>query len=415
MSDVTVGQLLDAIGGGADLGYFDGYTIGGQDVRNASIGFPTYFRSVSLISSVMAQMLSGGSLSIRNRDGEVVETDRARRILDLFEHSPDGMTASHTWIEDWVTDYLVEGNALCEVVRGYRNGIMGLHRLSSWDANTVIASNGMTVYRARKIGGAPINEYREIAEMNVVHSRWGRMLRYAASQSVNRWNFAAAPVRLMRPALEIGLAGDRYIKEWFDGINSSIGISFEDRLRPEQFKEVQAQIDSTTSSSRRRKPLVVGSKAMFTNLQNNAASKDQAMLREFQVSDIARIYGIPGPIIGQNVTQWGQGIEALAKFFWKFCIRQHIDRMLAPVKFQLLLPGQRFEVDPTELLRGDIADIATLITAVSGDAQRDQIATTEEMRNWMGLPVEPEKGELRMAQQDDKSEPDSNGMNGNES
>ena len=415
-SDVTIGQLLDAIGGGGvGLDYVDNYSIGVgglRDIRNASLAFPTYFRVISLCSGVIAQLLSSGSLRIRDREGEVVETDMARRVLDLFEHSPDGITPAHTWIEDWATDYLVEGNALCEVVKGYRGKLYGLNRLSVWDANTIATKDGSTVYRAREIGAKYTNDFREIAEMDVMHSRWARTLRYSASQQANRWNFAPAPVRLMRVALEVGLAGDKAIQDWFAGSKANVGIAFKERLNPSQFEQVQSQI---SKSSDRRRPIIVGADATFTNLQNNAATKDQAMLREFQVSDVGRIYGTPGPIIGQAVTQWGEGIESLAKFFWKFGIRQHINRMLAPAKMRLLEPGQRFEVDPTELLRGDIADIAMLITAASGDAQRDQIATIEEMRNWMGLSANPERGQLRTRDENAMDGMNDGDMSGNES
>ena len=414
-SDLTVGQLLDAIGsGGGGVDLFDNYSVGLgglRDIRNASLAFPTYFRVISLCSGVIAQLLSGGSLRIRGRDGELVKTDKARRILDLFEHSPDGVTPAHNWIEDWAIDLLVEGNALCEVVKGYRGAVIGLKRLSVWDANTVAASDGTTVYRAREIGARYTNDFQEIAEMNVMHSRWGRAARHSASQSANRWNFAPAPVRLMRTSLEVGLAGDKAIMEWFQGQKANVGIAFKGRLTPEQYKQVQSQIVASTD---RRRPLLVGADATFTNLQNNAADKDQAALREFQVSDVARIYGVPGPIVGQAVTQWGQGIETLSKLFWKFGVRQHMNRLMAAAKKSLLQPGQRFEVDPTELLRGDIADIATLITAVSGDAQRDQVATTEEMRNWMGLPGSPESGELRKAPENGSMGMNDTGMTSDE-
>ena len=411
-SDLTVSQLLDAIGGGADYSYFDEYKIGTRDIRNASLGFPTYYRCITLISSVIAQLLSGGALRIHNRDGEIVKTDRAKRVLDFFEYSPDGVTPAHTWIEDWCVDYLIEGNALCEVQRGVRNRLVGLSRLSVWDANTVEASDGSIVYRVRPIGGSHKNTFVDISEMNVMHSRWPRVLRHSASSSVNKWNFAAPPVRLMRPALEVGLAGDQYIKEWFkSGQNSTIGIALKQKVSKTQLNQLQATL---ANASKNRRPLLVGADATFTNLQNNAANKDQDALREFQVSDVSRVYGIPGPIMNQQVTQWGQGIEQLAKLFWKTCIKQHIDRMLAPANFHLLLPGQRFDVDPTDLLRGDITGIAGLITAISGDAQRDQVATTEEMRRLIGLSLKPEHGELQKATGDDNGMMENNEGTGDE-
>ena len=394
-SDVTIGQVLDAISGGAYPDLLSQYSIGIRDMRNASMGFPAYFRAITLLSGVMSELITNGSLRVYDRDDTLVKSEPVNRILNLFEYSPDGMTPAQTWVEDMCIDYLVEGNALCEVQRGMRNKVVGLNRLSVWDANTVQATDGSIVYRARKVGYTLTNEFRDVAAMNVMHARWPRTLRHSASSQANRWNFAPAPVRLMRPALEIGLAGDQYIKEWFEGSNrSSIGITLKDRQAIKSLPEIASAI---TEASKNRKPLILPTDGSFTNLNNNAANKDQDMLREFQVSDVGRVYGIPGPIMNQQVTQWGQGIEQLAKLFWKVCVRQHIMRMLIPAQFHLLKPGQRFDVDPTDLLRGDITSISSLITATRRDAQTDQIATTGEQRKWLGLPRNPEDGELLKA------------------
>ena len=394
-SELTIGQLLDYVSGTGDLDALGNYAIGARDIRNAALAFPTYLRAITLLSGVIAQLITNGSLRIVDSEGEIVETDSAKRALNLLEHSPDGRMDAHTWLEDFVIDYLVEGNALCEVVRGSRNRVVGLSRLSVWDANTVQAQDGTLVYRARPVGMSMTNQFYEISELNVIHPRWPRTLRYSASSTANRWNFAPAPVRLMRPALEVGLAGDQFIRDWYRaGQNNTIGISLKEDVTATQAQDVQAAVAQASQS---RRPLIVGGDAKFTNLQNNASNKDQADLREFQVSDVSRVYGIPGPIMNQQVTQWGQGIEQLKKLFWSTCIKQHIDRVLAPIGFHLLQPRQRFVVDPTDLLRGDITSIASLITATRRDAQTDQIATVDEQRHWLGLPRTPEHGELEKA------------------
>ena len=404
-SDQTIGQILDVVSGGA-YPYLNSFSIGSfGDMRNASMNFPAYLRVITLLSGVMSELITNGSLRIYDKEGNLVKTQKARKILNLFEHTPDGETPAQTWVEDWCVDYLVDGNALCEVNK-VSNRIVGLNRLSVWDANTVEGTNGNITYRVRKIGHTLTNEFVDVASMNVMHSRWPRVLRYSASSTANRWNFAAPPVRLMRPSLEIGLAGDQYIKEWFEGNNkSSIGISLKDKLSVKMLPDI---LDAIADATKKGSPMLVPAEATFTNLNNNAANKDQDALREFQVSDVARVYGVPGPILGQQVTQWGQGIEQLAKLFWKVCIRQHLIRMLEPAKFRLLEPGQKFAVDPTDLLRGDITSISSLITATRRDAQTDQIATIGEQRKWLGLPNKPESGEELL-----KATGEDSNMNGN--
>ena len=394
-ADATISQLLDYIGSGGDTNFLGMYGVGPFGIRNASVSFPTFFRAVTLLSSMIAQVLTSGSLRIMDIDGRVVKNATSRRILQLFAHSLDNETASFTWVEDWVIEYLIDGNALAEIARGPRGSLAGLRRLSSYDADIIRATNGDRVYRARYADEERSAGKAYFSDRNLVHVRWPRVIRPTGGKRA-REAFAAAPVNLMRVALEIGLEGDRYVRDWYKAgggaHRSNIGISMRQTLSPdhvEQFQKLFAQ--STTS----RAPLLMGGGASFTNLTQTASNKDQAQLRDFQVSELGRVYGIPGPILNQQVTQWGSGIEQLSKFFWRFGLRQHVERVLNALAFRVLTPGQRFGVDDADLLRGDADSVSKLLISTRGDAQTEEVATREERRIWAGLPLQPEHGELK--------------------
>ena len=100
--------------------------------------------------------------------------------------------------------------------------------------------------------------------------------------------------------------------------------------------------------SKSREPLVTfGGKS--TKIEDSPQDSEARGLREFQVQEIAKVYGVPAPLLGVDVTEWGQGIEQLAKLFWRFGARQHLERFLAPFQNRLLRPGDRFHVDTTDL------------------------------------------------------------------
>ena len=98
---------------------------------------------------------------------------------------------------------------------------------------------------------------------------------------------------------------------------------------------------------------------------------------------------MPAPLLGVNLTQWGEGIEQLAKLYYRFGARHHLDRLLAPFQSVLLRSGQRFRVDTTEFLRGDATSLQKTMISLRGDAQRPAVATREELRHIAGLPVDP--------------------------
>ena len=140
--------------------------------------------------------------------------------------------------------------------------------------------------------------------------------------------------------------------------------------------------------SQSREPLVTfGGKS--TKIEDSPQDREARGLREFQVEEVAKVYGVPAPLVGVQVTEWGAGIEQLSKLFWRTGERLHIERFLAPFQNSLLLPGDRFHVNTIDFLRGDSAAIKEMIMALQGDAQRAPVATREELRDIAGLTVDP--------------------------
>ena len=86
------------------------------------------------------------------------------------------------------------------------------------------------------------------------------------------------------------------------------------------------------------------------------------------------------------MTQWGKGIEQLAKLFYRFGGRAHLERFLAPIQLRLLSKGNRFHVDTSDLLRGDSDSIQKMTAAMAGNAQTRPTASMDELRRVQGLP-----------------------------
>ena len=96
-----------------------------------------------------------------------------------------------------------------------------------------------------------------------------------------------------------------------------------------------------------------------------AQDADLRELRAQVQSEVAMAYGVPGPLIGINITQWGSGIEQLNRLFWRRTLRpmaiafeQQFQRL---VQFRYLV---RF--DESDILRGDWSAVSQYIGAVMG-------------------------------------------------
>lgn len=396
-SDI-VNSLLDAINGSGDLIGFADDADGRLSMRNAALGYPALVRCATLLSSVIAQLVTCGSMRVVNSEGAVVNSTNAKQALNLFSHSLDGYFDSLTSVEDLVVDYVLEGNAIAKINTNNRGGATSIVRMSSSSAETFPTSDGGFVYRATPALDAKSGTYETISPDYVAHCRLPLMFRHSSGISTSRQLFAPSPIRLLNRALQIAIASDKAIRQYYKtGQRSNLGIAYPDKISNTQMKDLRAAYTALQNTGA---PFVVDRDARFTNLDNTASNADSLNLREFQVAEVSRIFGIPGPLLNQSLTSWGQGIAELAKLAWRFGLCQHTERFLAPFSFRLLRPGERFKVDPSDLLRGDPEQMARFLMAVKRSAQQDETLTLEEQRMFVGYPTEPLSGELREAMGD---------------
>ena len=385
-ADTTWSQILDYASGAGDAWPLDFYRAGVPIGRDVAVSYATLNRCVTLIAGTVAQLVAGGTLRVVDADGRRRTSRQAARVLELLSGSPDGgTTPASSFIEDVVADYCLDGNALLVPTVSGDGTLRRLRRMSPWDTDVTYAQSGEPIYRLTTVDGPLATEYH--AARDVVHIRWPRLLRSGRARST-REGFALAPVVALRPALDIGLQGDTYIREWFRrGAQSKLHINFDTPRgeKPPVLDEREKLAQWVLKYSRTRAPLVTfDGKSSY--LQDTPQDREAKALREFQLQEVGRVFGIPAPLLNVDMTSWGSGIEQLAKLFFRFGLRQHLDRVLAPLQVRLLAPGDRFWVDTSDLLRGDADAIGTLLMALQGDAQHAPIATREELRHLAGLP-----------------------------
>ena len=161
-------------------------------------------------------------------------------------------------------------------------------------------------------------------------------------------------------------------------------------MTPDQRKEVTDTVAETLMKT----PAFAAMGGELMEISAAPVHEHALEARSQMVEEVARFYGLPLPILSAPIGQWTRGVnEQVMKMAWRTGVRPHLDRLLSAFQTRLLMPGERFEVDPTEFVRGDAAGISEMLMATQGDSQRDPVASRPELRRIAGLPRVPD-GEI---------------------
>lgn len=375
-----------------DTGLLSGRGYGGRGIpyhRNLAIQSPALFRCVTMISGHIASLIKN-NLRVLNKNNEESTSPSAERAIMLLMSMPDGISPARQWIEDVLQDYLLDGNALVFVEKS-GSKVLKLHHMYSWASNSASVapspddpySEYLYQVRYRRYPNLQLT----IPESEICHIRWPKTDQYTfASGTSDR--FCASPLYPLSLALQIALGSDEWIRAFFDkdqgSLKSDTSIIFPNEIN-DQTRQSTIEHLLRYQSIGGRIPLVLGGGPKVEILKHTPQDTDALNLRKFQVTEISRLYGVPGVLIGEEVSTWGSGIEELGRFYWRNCIQLHIERFFDGLEARMLSPGDRFYVDPLNLTRGDSTSTANLVMATQGDAQRPPVLTVEEIRNWLGI------------------------------
>ena len=347
--------------------------------RETAMGFPAFARSITLLSGMMAQLMTRGALHVYDiTTKKRITTRKARESIRLLAESPDGVMPALPFVEDLACDYLIDGN--CVVIPNDFDGrTLSLQRGLARDAvrmargSTTLSiplENGETVERARR---------------DIILARWPRTTTPTINVGVARMDFAPSNIDILRHTLSIGLASDNFIEEFFKTVRGKRHLNFailpRDFLQEGEMKTLRDTVEEQAGSGG---PFVFGN-STIQNLNEKAADADSETLRKRQAQSVAAYYGVPSILVGEEASTWGAGIEQLMKGFIHFGLGPHLSRFLDPFSFHMLPRGQKFAIDHSEMVAASIEALTKLATVASGDTQRPAFMDQDEIRRVFGM------------------------------
>lgn len=305
--------------------------------ENSSLGMPAVWRAVNLIAGTCASL----PLHAYREADDVrlpVSSGQAPRLLD--RPHPD-LTPFELW-ESVFAHLLLWGNAYLRVLKNEGGQVAEL-----WPVHPSRVQAGRSKTDLTKVYCVDGNTDAPLTDEEILHiPGFG----YDGICGVS-------PIRLARQGIGLALAAEEYGARLFGSGSLASGIlQTEQRLNPDQAEAMKNRWKQKVGGLDKAHDIaVLDSGAKFQQLTIPPQDAQFIESRRFQISEVARIYGVPPHMLmdTERSTSWGTGIEQQGIGFvvytlrpWLTRVEQRLTRLLRPSAVYA-----RYSVEG--LLRGD--------------------------------------------------------------
>ena len=306
--------------------------------EEGSLAMSAVWRATTLISSI------GGSLPLKvyERDSNVPATS-----LLLNDPHPD-MPPYELWKASYVHRCLW-GNSYMQKIRDDGRRVRWLYPISPWKIKVGKAKQPSKNNPTGKVFlFSDDDKHEELTPYEILHIPG---LAYDGVCGVS-------PVRAAVQGIGLALAAEKSAGKLFGSGNMLSGLlQTEQRLTQEQAETLQERWQAKFSGADNAHSVaVLDSGAQFQNMIMNSTDAQMLESRDFQVTELARYFGVPPYLMFQTErsTSWGTAIEQQGTGFVKYDLHP---QWLAPTEQRVtkeLLPADRRAKYTVEgLMRGD--------------------------------------------------------------
>ena len=370
ISQITPGtDMFDILTGGYGLG---------------NVGIPVTEQSIMAIGAAYACVgLIGGALAAlpfhlyrRSKNGrERYDND----LWWLFNESPYGSwTAAAAW-QHAAQSIALKGDAFWRIIRASKlsPSVVGFEPIHP-DKVQVVHEDGRNYYLTQ-------NDKAKIETLDQDDMLHFTGIGFDGKRSIT-------PIRAaLRPAGGIALAADEYASAFFkNGARPDFALTTPGKLSDEAAKLLRATWSARHGgASNAHQPAILTGGLDVKQLTMSAEDAQLLLTRQFQVQDIARIFGVPPHMIGytEKNTSWGSGVEQMSIGFVRYTLRRYIDAIQQEINRKIWPKSRVFfgEFNVDALLEGDSKTQADYMGKALGGPGSQGWMTINEVRRLKNL------------------------------
>jgi HK97 family phage portal protein len=205
-----------------------------------------------------------------------------------------------------------------------------------------------------------------------------------------------SPLRYsLRMASSVAMAAQDFSASFYaNSARPDYVLQSEQKLGPEAIEQLRTQIEQRHQGTGKAfRPMVLQGGIELKPITMPMADMELLATRQFQIEEIARVYGVPPFMIGHNdkTTSWGSGVAEMGQGFVRFALRQHLNKFETELNRKLFrTAARRAEFDTFDLERADMKTMFEGFRVALGRAGEPGWMTAQEIRTRLNLKREPD-------------------------
>jgi HK97 family phage portal protein len=296
---------------------YQGLQSGSPAGYNDTLATPVTFDSAMQLSAVWAcvKLIAETVASLPLNIYKTTETGRKiaknHELTTLFSGKVNRYQTRVEFFETVLLNLVVHGNAYCEIVRtGDR--ITSLLPLMSAQMEVNLLKGGAVAYEYTHDGGVQVYSEKSIWHLKLMGNGIVGM----------------SPLEHQKQTLGIAQAAEGQTSRIYRNGGKPSGVLTIDKfLTPDQRDQLKSKYNTLTDGEATRFMVLEGG-MKFDAVSLTPEDIELLDSRKFQVSEIARWYGVPSVMINDtNGTMWGSGIEQIVEGFYKVTLRPLLEKI----------------------------------------------------------------------------------------
>lgn len=235
---------------------------------------------------------------------------------------------------------------------------------------------------------------------------WSVEYRYQPSKGAQRV-FRADEILHLRGLSEDGLRGMSLVKQAAEAIGLALqaqkaagrlfaqgmivggALKHKETLSPEAYERLKASMAARRGAEGAHLDLILEEGMEWQSFTSTSKDSQHLETRAMQIEEIARVFGVPRPLLGVDDTSWGSGIDVLGQMFVRYGLAPWFTAWEQAIRRSCLVGAEKQSLyakfNDGALLRGSMKDQSEFYAKALGSGGHQPWMTAPEIRDLMDL------------------------------